>query len=314
MKLETIVVKRKDQTQHFHGSWWRGDSTNFLPNKASLGASDGIAEYVLKGFLPKSPVISKEAGITSFGSCFASHVTRFLRERGFRVLVGNDEKGGPVTSSSHIVRFGEGIVNTFAILQQLQWGFGERDFPEGLWYGPNKELAHPSAQARLETEDILKKTDVFIFTLGLSEIWYDKRTGDAFWRAIPAAVFDKTRHGFRVSSVGENFDNLNAIVELIKIKRPQAKVIFTLSPVPLMATFRPISCISANSVSKAVLRVALDELFRARGDLADRLYYFPSYELVKDVFADPFKDDFRHPKDEVISRIMEIFYRQYCAN
>ncbi|SIR27762.1 GSCFA family protein, partial [Rhizobium sp. RU35A] len=50
------------------------------------------------------------------------------------------------------------------------------------------------------TRQIIHATDVFIITLGLSEIWYDKRSGDALWRAVPADLFDEEIHGFRVST------------------------------------------------------------------------------------------------------------------
>src|SRR5205085_6394217 len=50
------------------------------------------------------------------------------------------------------------------------------------------------------------------------------------------------------------------------------------SPVPLMATFRDISCLPADTVSKAVLRVALDRLMDAGHE---GVYYWPSFEIVR---------------------------------
>ena len=49
--------------------------------------------------------------------------------------------------------------------------------------------------------------------------------------------------------------------QMIRKNNKNASIIFTLSPVPLKATFRNMSCTVANSVSKAILRVALDEIF-----------------------------------------------------
>ena len=65
------------------------------------------------------------------------------------------------------------------------------------------------------------------------------------------------------------------IRNLIRANRPGAKIIVTLSPLPLMATFRPVSCLTASSVSKAILRVAIDQLMRDFSDDPD-LFYFPS--------------------------------------
>ena len=39
---------------------------------------------------------------------------------------------------------------------------------------------------------------------------------------------------------------------------PHASVVLTLSPVPLAATFRGVSCVTANAASKATLRAAVD--------------------------------------------------------
>ena len=113
------------------------------------------------------------------------------------------------------------------------------------------------------------------------------------------------------SSYEENLANLVRIRALIRSARPEAKVIFTLSPVPLMATFRPVSCLTASSVSKAILRVAIDQLMRDNAD--DRaLFYFPSYEIVKDFFVDPYEEDNRDPTPEIVRFIMTTFERHFC--
>ena len=44
----------------------------------------------------------------------------------------------------------------------------------------------------------------------------------------------------------------------------------------------------------------------------NELFYFPSYEITKDYFVDPFKEDNRHLKDDYTSRIMEVFEKFYC--
>ena len=90
----------------------------------------------------------------------------------------------------------------------------------------------------------------------------------------------------------------------------------TLSPVPLKATFREISCMSADCVSKSVLRVAIDQV------MADRpagVYYWPSFEIVKS--AGPslpwpaYGFDDRNPRhvtrylvSEIVDAFVESFY------
>ena len=304
--VPSLIVRRDGHVARFHGSWYRGPHTNFIPSKAQLVEAGAVDRYILHGWTPESPFIRKTSRITAFGSCFAQHLTQYLHSAGYNIL------GRHLDLHSHIIRFGEGMVNTFAVRQQLEWALEGKEFPENLWFGGDKEIASLHPSIRVETKEIISTTEVFVITLGLSEIWYDKETGEAFWRAIPSDLFDPNRHGFRVSSPEENYANLVRIRDLIRTCRPGAKIIFTLSPVPLMATFRPISCLTASSVSKAILRVAIDQLMRNSAEDAS-MFYFPSYEIVKEFFVDPYRDDNRHPKPEVVEFIMKTFERHFCV-
>ncbi len=204
MSKFTIKSKRGRHAAAFHGSWYRGEHTNFIPSKAELCEPDAIENFILQGWLPPAPFINKTTAVVAFGSCFAQHISEYLIARDFNVL------GRNLDLFAHIVRFGEGMVNTFAIRQQFEWALGDRDFPENLWFGPNKEIAAVDPEVRQQTWGIINSASVFIITLGLSEIWYDKISGDAFWRAIPANLFNSTRHGFRLSTVNENYENLRS--------------------------------------------------------------------------------------------------------
>jgi hypothetical protein len=305
--LPSLHVEREGKVAKFHGSWWRGEHTDFIPSKADLLAEDAVDRYVLRGWTPEHPVLTRAHRITAFGSCFAANVSHHLHQRGYRVT------GHDLTLDAHIVRFGEGMVNTFSILQQLEWALEDKEFPDCLWFGKDKEVASLDPRIQEQTKALIESTDAFVLTLGLSEVWYHKPTGEVLWRAVPADLFDDELFGFRVSSVDENLANLHRIHALIRRVRPQAEIVFTLSPVPLMATFRPVPCLTANSVSKAILRVALDLFFEQVGHGDPHCHYFPSYELVKEVAVDPFCDDNRHPRPEVVAWIMRHFERRYCV-
>ena len=171
---------------------------------------------------------------------------------------------------------------------------------------------------------------------------------------MPSDRFDPARHGVRVSTVQENLHNLREIVALLRKHVPAAVVVFTLSPVPLSATFRGVSCVTANAVSKAILRVAVDELLREQGlglhqghttaaaaavtppatpatavaalpdappdaqPVADappqQLFYWPAYEMVKEGFAQPYLDDGRHVRPDVVRQILELFGKYYVPH
>ena len=193
--LEDVVVPSKNEVQRFHGSWFRGNNTNFIPSKKMLFEAGSFEKYILHGYKPDEPFINKTTVITAFGSCFAQNISKYLHTEGYNVL------GKKLNLMSHIVRFGEGIVNTFAILEQLQWALEGKSLSSGLWFGSKKEIVTPDEISRENTRYLLNRTEVLILTVGLSEIWFDKDSGRAFWRAIPAKDYDESRHGFRLTSV-----------------------------------------------------------------------------------------------------------------
>ena len=301
-----VRVGQSEQRAMVHGSWWRGPQATFLPAKVNLREADAIDRYVVAGWAPPAPFITRKTAITAFGSCFAQNVSRYLKQRDYNVL------GAELGLNTHLVRFGEGMVNTFVILQQFEWALENKALPDNLWVDKQKTVIPIDPAVQAETKAMIQATEAFVITLGLTEIWYDKRSGEPLWRAIHPKDYDDAVHGFRASTFQENFDNLCRIYALIRRERPDAPIIFTLSPVPLVATFRPVSCITASSVSKATLRCALDEMIRQCPDDA-KLHYFPSYEIVKDVCIDPYEDDNRHPKAAVIAQIMQTFERHYCV-
>jgi hypothetical protein len=306
-RLDLIYYRMAGKKQRAHGTWYRGENTNFHPMRESLDEPDAVAKYVGHGWFPDAPFITKRHRITAFGSCFAAEVTKFLAAEGYDVF------GRNLKLNSLVVRCGEGIVNSAAIAQQFEWAYNDKAPQSQIWHDKSGESVEVSEAVKTSTRDIFDRTDVFIFTLGLSEVWYDKTTGEIFWRAIPNQQHDPQRHGFRVLGTEENRANLVRVYEIIRKHRPEAEIIFTLSPVPLAATFRPISCITANSVSKASLRVAIDEVMR-EFETDPRLHYFPSYEIATVYLENAFGADMRHPRPETVNFIMQTFKAHYlCA-
>lgn len=285
-------------------TWYRGETTEFLPNMDALRSANGIIDFVLKGWVPESPYVTPAMNITAFGSCFAEHIGKWLASRNYNVLTDKSNEG-----QAYVIRCGEGMVNSFTIRGQFEWAL-EGHTPNGeFWHGYEAQAFGYDETVREETGAIFRKTDLFILTFGLSEVWYDKPTGEVFWRAVPADKFNGARHGFRIATVEENEANIARICELIRKHVPGAKVILTLSPIPLIATFRPMSCLTANAVSKASLRLAIDRVLEAnQGDAA--LHYWPSYEIVTEAFVDKWGADRRHVKKPILNYIMTLF--EYC--
>ncbi len=271
-----------------------------------MASVDAVEDWVIDGWRPQEFQIDETSRITAFGSCFAEHISNWLAKRNYSILTKNTD------SKAYVVTCGEGMVNSFVIRQQFEWAFEGKVFEENLWHGYDANSFGYDEEVRQQTASIFNNTDVFILTFGLSEVWYDEVTGGVFWRSIPMEKYDASRHKFRVSSVEENRENILEIYRLIRKHRPGAKIIVTLSPVPLIATFRPVSCISANSVSKSVLRVAIDEALRTVVD-EGIMHYWPSYEIITDVFRSPFKPDRRHLPRAVLDFVMMQFEQVWAS-
>jgi len=302
-----ITFQVDGREQRASDGWYRGESCNFNPNLDNLEAPDAVLRHVIGAWAPSAPLIGPDTRVCAFGSCFAAHISSWLAERNFSVLT---KKGGEA-ENTYVVRFGEGLVNSYSLRQQFEWAFENKREEEALWHGYKAEQFGYDEEIRLRTLDLFQRADIFILTLGLSEVWYDTVTGGVFWRAVPQKKFDPSRHKFRVTTVAENKANLHKIYDLIRRYRPDAKIIFTMSPIPLVATFRPVPCITANSASKAILRAALDEFLR---ELTDDgvAYYWPSYEIVLDVFYRRWIHDRRHVRREILDYVMTVFERVWC--
>lgn len=296
----------KDDSRKMGSSFFRGEHCNFNPYREDRANPDFIENYVGKGWAPSQPIIDRSTRITAFGSCFAENISAYLSAKGY-ALTRSDEP------EIYVSRIGEGLVNTYAILQQFEWAWLGKRYANDLWHGWKGESFDYDEEIRLKTKAAFERTDLFIITLGLSEVWYDSVTGEVFWRAIPVKAYDPNRHKFRVATAAENSANLLRIIDLIAEFRPSAKVLVTVSPIPLAATFRPVAALTANAVSKSNLRAAVDEAFTQReNEIGKRLFYFPSYEIVHE-FPFRFEEDSRHVYDYILDANMRIFEAFYCA-
>ena len=286
------------------GRWHIGKEYNRLPTKKEL--QDNGLMAIAKGWLPQQPIIGPDTRVLAVGSCFARNFTLWLAEHGFN-------RSFPDSPYNALLRFGAHFESPAAIAQQFRWAFDELDPSSLLWIDQNRHLIKATDEGKRQVRQTLEQTDVLVITLGLSEVWYDKLSGEPLWRTLTAKTFDPERHVFRVESMAQTLHWLQSIERLRAKHLPNLKIVYTLSPIPLKTTFRPVSAISANSVSKAVIRAALDEFMREHADkLNQQLFYFPSYEIVTSYFIDPFIEDNRHLAAIVPGTIIAFFAEHFC--
>jgi GSCFA family len=271
------------------------------PDKEEMDA--GGLEALLEGYLPKEPLINEDTNVIALGSCFAALFVQWLAEKGF-----NRQFAAAPDASFVWSRLETPVV----VAQQFRWAFGDFDPDLAFWFGPGQQPYEATEARREQLRSLLVESDVAILTLGLTESWYDVESGEAIWRVPPPEVASD-RYRFKVGSVAESVAALETIERLRREHMPSTKFILTTSPVRFGATFRPISPVVANVASKAGVRASLDEFLRAHEDLLGGVYhYFPSYEMVTELFMDPFRDN-RHPYRHVSDAIIALFARHYTT-
>ncbi len=285
---------------------------------------------------PKFP-IHKNNQVATFGSCFAQHFGRRLRERHFKWMDGEpapeafgDEDKRKFGYQLFSARTGN-IYTTSLLKQWVSWAVGERMPPEEVWekdgrfYDPFRPTIEPGGfatagevvRSRDVTIDALRSlienTDLFVFTLGLTESWFNARQNYEYplCPGTAAGDFDPKIHRFEAQSFETVNKNLQDAMAMIHAANDQARFLLTVSPVPLTATNTGKHVLVATSASKAILR-AVAETAATDYQFVD---YFPSYEIIN---SPPFKGAFFKPNlrsvsDDGVDFVMGSFFKAIGA-
>jgi len=154
---------------------------------------------------------------------------------------------------------------------------------------------------------MIEELDIFVFTLGLTETWISTLDGAAF-PVCPGTVageFDPARHTYVNFSVSDVASDLELFVSSLRQVNPTAKLILTVSPVPLAATAEDRSVLASTTYSKSVLRCAAEQASRLDG-----VDYFPSFEIITGPQARGrfFAKDLRSVTEEGVAQVMNLFF------
>jgi len=283
-------------------------------------------------FVNKHPIMDESTPIATAGSCFAFEIAKVLQQQGFNYVVAEradcPEDGVIIDGykpgdKEALFSANYGILfNTPSLLQLAQKAFGTRKFTKylvelnpSLFTDPYREnVFFESRQAYLQDypkhieaiKQSLQEAEVFIFTAGLNECW-QLLDGTVISRNPKSGFNHLLTH--KTLTVQENVNNIKQFYHLVKQYNPKFKLVLTLSPIPLLATGRGNShhVIEANTHSKAVLRVALEQ---AVNELEDA-YYLPSYELVTECSESPWESDHRHVTRETVDRVINMFKEMF---
>lgn len=273
--------------------------------------------------------------IATAGSCFAQHISRTLASIGFSYLVTEPAPAtvGAIDENYGVfpARFGN-LYTTRQLLQLFQRAYGIFDPIDSEWPSSDGGFLDPFRpriqnggfatvdELRADRDchlaavrDMFELCDVLVFTLGLTEGWEAVADGAVFPLA-PGTVTDRispAAYRFHNFTVGEVDADLLQFIDLLRSVNPSVRIILTVSPVSLVATYEDRHVLVSTVYSKSVLRVAADQVMRARPDVA----YFPSYEIISGVHARSqfYEDDLREVSPSGVSQVMSIFLKHYVG-
>jgi len=174
-------------------------------------------------------------------------------------------------------------------------------------YAVTKETLQKNTEAIAEKIRIgAQRADLFIFTMGMTEVWIEKKSGLVVCSGYGGDV-DEHLNSFEDLSYEKVRRMLVELITLVRKLRPNADIVFSVSPVPLSKTMKDESLVVANGVSKMKQRLALDEVLPQ----FENVYYFPSYELALAQGKDFYEDNGMLVKATTVSYILDHFMRWY---
>lgn len=265
-------------------------------------------------FAQRRKTITKATKIGSAGSCFAIEIRKYLVEHNYTYVQAEASEWGSANWG--------GQYNLVAFQQTVEWAFGLRERPSMIWecaehgqpqwWDPFRDgIVHENidvalrdiAQHRLAARRAFEETEVFILTAGLVEVWRLLSSDHVLARYPRNFAPYLLQH--ELLSVAQNIEALERTLAVLCRFNPKIKLIVTVSPVPLHATFQTEKhVIEATVLAKAVLRIAVDEFVRNN---SDRVSYFPAFETVTWCSEDAWEEDARHVRRETVGNVMRLF-------
>jgi hypothetical protein len=240
--------------------------------------------------------------VVTFGSCFAQHIGRALRERGYNWFIAERPPEGLTEENLKLFNYDlfscrTGNIYTASLLSQwVGWALGEKSVPDEYWiangryYDPFRPAIEPNGFESLEEMRASRQYTIaafrraitearyFVFTLGLTESWFNTTEGYEYpmCPGTVAGTFDPQLHQFRNQPFEFVRSNLYDALTKIRSVNKDVRVILTVSPVPLTATNSGRHVLTATTESKSILRAVAGQL-RSGHVWVD---YFPSYEII----------------------------------
>lgn len=242
---------------------------------------------------PIADGIDHSAKIFTLGSCFAESISERLRRAKFSVTTNPfGVLFNPLSIASAIERLVDTRAFAMCDIREGNEGFFSFDAHSSLDGKTHTEIFANLNQAVAQGSKALHDAEWVVLTFGTA--WIYEREGKvvANCHKQPAKEFERRR-----LSVAEIVERYQPLFEgVLRDKR----VILTVSPVRHLG-----DGLQENSVSKAILRLAVEELVAKY----ENAHYFPSYEILIDDLRDYryYADDLAHPSKMAVDYVWERF-------
>ncbi len=261
-----------------------------------------LSPFAISGLWQPKFQVQPEHRIVTAGSCFAQHIGKALAARGYDWF--NAEPAPMLMKPDDALAFNYGIFSfrtgniytTRMLRQWMEQAFGKARAPAEVWqhdkrfFDPMRPGIEPGgfvSRAELNASrkathaairSAVEDSNLFIFTLGLTESWANRETGleYASCPGTAAGTYDPDKHVFINHRTAAVEEDLNAALAIMREANPNIRVLLTVSPVPLTATASGTHVLPATTYSKSVLR-AVAGMAAEDHDFVD---YFPSYEII----------------------------------
>ncbi len=254
-----------------------------------------------------TPRLSYDDSILMVGSCFSDNIGKKFDERFFDVMI----------NPAGVLFNPVSIANTLEMNATGSYPVSPEGLvfsrSTGLWCSPDHHgqfssvnpdtvLSRIASSARQAADFMSRATRVFV-TLGSNHVYVSRATGRvvANCHRLPADSFIHKQ-----LSLDECVVALCRCVDTVKsFCAPSCHVFFTVSPVRHTAY-----TLSGNSLSKATLRLAIEEVISRYPDTA---CYFPAFEIMVDDLRDYrfYDDDLKHPSAVAADYIYDYLSSQY---
>ena len=302
-------------------------------------AMSGIPAEALDPAIATPFCIAPQDKVVTAGSCFAQHIGGMLEVIGFTHFVA--EPAHPLFRPEDSRAFGYGqfsarygnIYTARQLLQLLRRAYGEFHPAEDCWeqdgtcidpfrpqiqpggFTSRQEFTLDRTRHFTAVRRLVEELDVLVFTLGLTEAWLSRKDGAAFTICPGTAggVFNPAQHVFYNFTAQEVAADLAACIAFLRARNLKARVVLTVSPVPLVATARAETHVAAATFySKSALRVAAEMVAQSLPDVA----YFPSYEIIMSRAFDAgsyFAPDKRSITNAGVAHVMRVFASSFAG-